>query len=259
MLVIITGASSGIGEALSLNYAKAGHTLCLLSRTRSELERVASLCREAGSIADVYCVDVSDAPGMERVGLDILSKHGTPDLVIANAGIRIEDPVSYVASSAAQDVMQVNYFGVINTFAPFIASMIERRCGHLVAISSIGAIRATPNSGIYSASKAAVNLWTEALRLKLAPHNIVVTTAASGFVRTAMTNDLTFFMPGILEPSQAATIISDAVAHRRGRITFPWQSSFIWGVFGLLPGGLYDTIILLAKKYWPKRRDSMLN
>lgn len=256
MLVVVTGASSGIGEALSVKYAKAGHRVCLLSRTSSELTRVAQLCKAVSGTADVHCVDVTDAPAMQRVAEEIISAHGTPDVVIANAGIRIEDPENYIGSTAAQDVMQVNYFGVINTFAPFISAMKDRQQGHLVAISSIGAIRATPNSGIYSASKAAVNLWTEALRLKLSPHNITVTTAASGFVRTAMTSDLTFHMPGLLEPSQAADIISNAIESRKSRITFPWQSSLMWGVFGMLPGSLYDALILCAKKYWPKRKTS---
>jgi len=132
--------------------------------------------------------------------------------------------------------------------------MVQRRAGHLATISSISALRATPKSGMYSASKAAVNLWTEALRLRLAPHKIYVTTACSGFVRTAMTAELPFYMPGILSPDQAARIIAKAIQSRRRLIVFPWQSRLIWGAFRLMPGAMYDEIILCAKKLWPNRR-----
>ena len=108
----------------------------------------------------LYCADVGDAARMGEVSRDILETVGVPDVVIANAGIRIQDPVSYETSASAAQVVMTNYIGVINTFASFIDPMKQRRRGHLVAVSSIAALGATPNSGIYSASKAAVNLWT---------------------------------------------------------------------------------------------------
>ncbi|MDX1922051.1 MAG: SDR family NAD(P)-dependent oxidoreductase [Alphaproteobacteria bacterium] len=255
MVIVITGASSGIGEALCLHYAMRGNTICLLAQNLTALENVAERCRAQGATAFVYGADVKDAPAMQRASEAIIHEAGVPDIVIANAGIRIEDPASYVGSNAAYEIMMVNYIGVINTFATFIEPMKKNGKGHLCAISSIAAYRATPNSGIYSASKAAVNLWTEALRLKLVPHHIHVTTAASGFVRTAMTADLSFHMPGILSAAQAAAIISKAIADKKSRIMFPWQSRFIWSMFCAMPGWLYDGVILCAKKYWPSRND----
>jgi short-subunit dehydrogenase len=255
-IIVITGASSGIGEALCMHYAKTGQTLCLLARNVSAMENVARACRSQGAQAFVFGVDVCDASKMKSIGEDILARIGLPDLVIANAGIRIEDPAIYTDSTAAYDIMMTNYIGVINTFATFIEPMKKNRKGHLVAITSIAALRATPNSGIYSASKSAVTLWMEALRLKLSPYGIKVLSAASGFVRTAMTADLPFHMPGILSAAQAANIIANAVSHNKSRIMFPWQSSLIWSVFGLMPGWLYDMVILCAKKYWPARTDN---
>ena len=252
--IVITGASSGIGAALAVHYAAPGVLLCLIARTEAAMREVAQQCIARGSAVNVYVADVTDAARMREVSTQILAEVGLPDLVIANAGIRIEDPADYTYSTAAAEIMAVNYHGVIHSFASFIAPMKQRGSGHLVAVSSIAALRATPNSGIYSASKGAVNLWTEGLRLQLAPHNVAVTTACSGFVRTAMTADIPFHMPGILSPEQAAAIIAQAVAKRRSRIVFPWQSRLIWGIFAAMPGGMYDQVILLAKKLWPKRK-----
>ncbi len=255
MIIVVTGASSGIGEALCMHYAVGGNTICLLAQNVPALEKVEQACRAQGAKTFIYAADVKDAAAMQRASEAMLKDAGVPDVVIANAGIRIEDPASYVGSAAAHEIMMVNYIGVVNTFASFIEPMMQQNKGHLCAISSIAAYRATPNSGIYSASKAAVNLWTEALRLKLAPHNVHVTTAASGFVRTAMTADLPFHMPGILSAAQAANIIAKAITGKKSRIMFPWQSRFIWSAFCAMPGWFYDSVILCAKKYWPSRKD----
>ena len=256
MKIVITGASSGIGAALANYYAKSGVTLALLARNSEALDCVATACRLSGATAIVYPVDVIDGHAMRATAQNIVDHIGLPDIVIANAGIRIEDPADELSSVKALDIMMVNYIGVILSFEPFIQAMKLRKSGKLVAISSIAALRATPNSGIYSASKGAVNLWTEALRLRLAPFNITVTTACSGFVRTAMTADLNFYMPGILTAAQAAEIIADATASGKSRIMFPWQSRVIWSIFYYLPGGIYDRMILLAKKWWPNRKPS---
>lgn len=145
MLIFITGTSSGIGAALSLHYAKPGNTLCLLSRNVAAMEQTATACRARGAQTIVYEGDVRDAKRMQEVGDAILKTAGTPDIVIANAGIRIEDPPSYVGCTAPLDIIMTNYIGVVNTFAPFIEPMTHKRAGHLVAITSIAAHRATPN------------------------------------------------------------------------------------------------------------------
>ena len=148
MIITITGASSGIGEALCMHYAKSGNTICLLAQNEQALQKVAQTCRDRGAKTFVYTANVKDAEVMHSVSEAILKEAGLPDIVIANAGIRIEDPVSYVGSVDAYEMMMVNYIGVINSFASFIEPMTKERKGHLVAISSIAAYRATPNSEI---------------------------------------------------------------------------------------------------------------
>lgn len=245
--IFITGASLGIGAALSKYYAAPGISLGLISRGKERLEEVAGQCRRKGAVAHTYVADVTAADDLRRCALDFQTRVEFVDLVIANAGIRVEEDTDYQDISASARVMEVNYVGVINTFSPFIPAMKKRRSGHLAVISSIAAFRGTPNSGAYSASKAAINVWTESLRLRLNPYGICVSTLCAGFVRTAMTSSLDFWMPGILNTEEAAAIIASAIRHRKRLVTFPWQSMMIWTFFRMLPGPLYDRLILWAK------------
>jgi len=253
LVICITGASSGIGAALSEYYARPGVVLALLARDLTELKSISERCLAKGAVVYEYLADVTDHDAMRKSAADLLDRVEYVDLVIANAGIRGEEDADCQDTSIAEEIMRVNYFGVINTFSPFIRPMKARGRGQLAVISSIAAFRGTPNSGAYSASKAAVNVWTESLRLRLAPFGIGLTTICMGFVNTAMTADLPFWMPGILTPAQAAALIAKSVEKKRRVVTLPWQSRFIWTIFRILPGAMYDKLILLAKAHGPKR------
>jgi len=243
----ITGASLGIGKALSDYYAEPGITLGLLSRGSDQLQEVADHCRRKGATVYTYVADVTDAQELRRCAMDFQSRVECVDLVIANAGIRIEEDMENQDCTIPARIMDVNYLGAINTFSPFIPVMKKRQSGHLVIISSIAAFRGTPNSGAYSASKAAINVWGESLRLRLKPYGICVSTLCIGFVKTAMTSSLEFWMPGILIAEKAAEMIAQAISRRKRMITVPWQSRMIWTFFRLLPGSIYDWLILWAK------------
>ncbi len=250
----ITGASSGIGKALAELYARPGTTLGLVARNTENLGETANLCEKSGAVVFAYTADVRCFDEMQRISNDYLRRVGHIDLVIANAGIRGEEDQDYSDPGLACEVMNTNFNGVINTFAPFIPIMRRMRAGHLVAISSIAAFRGTQNSGLYSASKAAVNVWTESLRLRLMPFNIHVSTMCVGFVDTPMTRDITFEMPGILSAQDAAHLIDYGIRKKKRMFTFPWQSRIIWGVFRILPGSMYDWLISYAKKIHPSRK-----
>ena len=244
----ITGASSGIGRALAEFYAKPGFKLGLVARRADKLDEVASYCRNLGADVYLYVADVRDAEAMRMAANHFLSCIGSVDIIIANAGIRAEEGPDYLDKDLPLDVMNTNFIGVINTFAPFIPSMRERKSGHLAVISSIAAFRGTQNSGLYSASKAAVNIWTESLRLRLKPFSISVSTLCAGFVDTEMTRDITFAMPGLLSAKDAAKAIDYGIRHRKRIYIFPWQSRLIWTFFRMLPGPIYDNIIIWAKR-----------
>lgn len=245
--IFITGASSGIGLALSHFFAKPNVTLGLLARRGDLLEVTANTCRAKGATVFIYEANVDDANEMRHCINDFLTKTKRIDIVIANAGIRLEESDDFQDSTVAEQIMATNYLGVIHTFMPFVAHMKQHQTGQLVAISSIAALRGTPNSGAYSASKAAVNLWTESLRLRLMSHRIAVTTISVGFVATPMTSDLPFWMPGLIQPEKAAQLIGHAIAKRKRSITLPWQSKLIWSFLFILPNRLYDKIIMLVK------------
>lgn len=246
--IFITGASSGIGEALSILCAEEGITLGLLSVNASgNLEEVANECRVKGARVLTYIADVSNNSVMEECATDFQKKVGDIDLVIANAGVAFVEDSDFSETEIPMHNMKVNYFGVINTFLPFIAHMKENKSGHLVIISSISSLRSTHNSGAYSASKAAINLWSEGLRLRLRPYGIPVTTLCVGFVDTAMTRNNAFWMPGLISAPKAAQLIFKAITRRKRLVTLPWQSGGLWTVFHLMPGVMYDWIIDWAK------------
>ncbi len=250
----ITGASAGIGKALSEYYAAPGVILGLVSRGADQLEDVALRCHNRGAIVYPYIVDVSDPEKIRACALEFLEKVKHVDLVIANAGIRLEEDMEFREWQIPVQTMSTNFFGVINTFAPFITSMKERRAGYLAVISSIAAFRGTPNSGAYSATKAAINIWTESLRLRLKPYGIYVCTLCPGFVDTEMTGKLTFWMPGLLSTEETAKIIARGIRRKKRVMIFPWQAKLLWTFFRILPGPLYDALILWAKAHHPNRK-----
>jgi len=252
--IFITGASSGIGEALSVLYAKEGIILGLLSTdTSNTLEDVADRCRAKGAKVLTYLTDVSENLAMEECVSDFQTKVGNIDLVIANAGVAFVEDSDFSETDIPMRNMKVNYFGVINTILPFIAHMKKSKSGHLVIISSISSLRSTHNSGAYSASKAAINLWSEGLRLRLRPYGIPVTTLCVGFVDTAMTKNNPFWMPGLISAPKAAQLIANAISKQKRMVALPWQSGGLWTIFHLMPGEFYDWLIDWVKNRTQKK------
>lgn len=252
-VICITGAATGIGAALAEYYAQPGTILALFARKEGDLKYTTEKCKAKGADIIEYFADVTNIDAMRVSAADLLSRVEHVDIVIANAGVRGEEDIDCQDVKIPEEIMRVNYFGVINTFSPFIRAMKEKRRGQLVAISSIASFRGTPNSGAYSASKAALNVWTESLRLRLIPYKVSLTTICLGFVNTAMTEGLPFWMPGILTPEMAAVLIGKSIEKNARLVTIPWQSRFIWTCFRILPGTLYDGIIIWAKEHGPKR------
>jgi short-subunit dehydrogenase len=246
--VFITGASSGIGAALAVFYASKGVTLGLVSRDKKLLQNIAKICMNKGSVVWCFPLDVVDADALKNAADSFYKKAGGIDLVVANAGIRSEEDYDYTDVSSVKEVMNVNYLGAVNTIYPFVKYFKKAKSGQIAIISSIASYRATPNSGSYSASKGAVNLWSEGLRLRLKDFGISVTTICMSFVKTSMTSDLKFLMPGILTTEKAAILIAKSIKRKDRTITIPWQSKIIWSILRVLPDRVYDYGILIAKK-----------
>lgn len=242
--IFISGGARGIGAEMCQQMAGEGVVIGIIDVL--PMEETKHRCSERGATVHTWIADVRHPEEVQAAARAFLEQTGTIDLVIANAGICPKDLDDY-SGAVAREAMDVNYFGAINTFSPFIRTMQQQRVGQLVAISSISSLRSTHNSGSYSASKAALDLWCEGLRLRLAHLAITVTVVNPGFIRTDMTKGNPFLMPGIISKERGARIIMRAIRRRRRSQLLPFRQVLMWGFFRLLPGPIYDWLMLRLK------------
>lgn len=245
--VLITGASSGIGEALARDYAESGRFLALSGRDEERLRAVAEACRGFGAEVAAQTVDVADRDATAEWIRGIDADHPL-DLVIANAGISAGTGGRGESENQARDIFAVNLAGVLNTVWPALGPMRERRQGQIAIISSIAAFRGLPGAPAYSASKAAVKTYGEALRGWLAPEGIRVSVVCPGFVRTRMTDNNPYSMPFIMDAAKAARIIRRGLERDKARIAFPWPMYFLVWLLGALPPGWTGPLVTRAPK-----------
>ena len=249
--IFITGASSGIGEALASLYAEPGRTLGLLARREAALQAVAARCRARGAEVEVYPVDVADAHAVHAAASAFLSRVGEVDLVIANAGISLRDDETGGDGRVPREVMAINFLGAVQTLAPFIPTMEARGAGSLVAVSSVAGFRGLPNAGAYSASKAALNAWMESLRLRL-DGRVHVMTVCPGFVTTPMTAANPFPMPWLLSADEAARRIARGVRRKTVVIVFPRRMRWLMRLVSAAPPWLYDRAVRWVRSRRPE-------
>ena len=246
-IVFITGANSGIGEALARRYAAAGATLGLFARRESALAALAASLPE-GRCA-TYSGDVRDRAALLRAAADFGARFGVPDIVIANAGIsrgtvtgEREDLDDFAA------VFDTNVLGLVHTFHAFLAPMRARGTGALVGIASVAGFRGLPGSGAYSASKAAAITYLESLRVELRGSGIAVVTVCPGYIATPMTERNPYPMPFLMRPQKAARLIARAIERRRRFYVLPWQMALAGRVLRCMPRPLYDAVFARAPR-----------
>ena len=241
-VVLITGASSGIGRALALELGKRGARLGLTARRAEELSRVAEEVSRAGGQALALPADVRRAGDINGVAERMREKWGRVDVLVANAGMSTTTAGTHLDATEAGDVIAVNVIGVVNSVAAVLPDMVKRGDGHLVAISSLASFRGMPKSGPYSASKAAVNTFFESMRVDLRRSGVAVTVIHPGFIRTPMTANRKKKLPFLLEADDAACRIVKAVERRARTYAFPWQLASLVRVIRHMPGALYDRL-----------------
>ena len=237
--ILITGASSGIGEALARCYAAPGVRLALNGRDEARLLTVAAACRQAGAEVSTAVLDVTER---ERLAgwVEELDRSTPLDLAIANAGISAGSGAGGEDEAQAREIFAVNFQGVVNTVQAALRGMRERSRGQIAIMSSLAAFRGFPGAPAYCASKAAVRIWGEALRGELAADGIRVSVICPGFVKSRMTAVNPFPMPFLMESEAAARTIRRGLALDRGRIAFPLPLvAAIW-LLAALPPGLTD-------------------
>jgi len=237
--ILITGGSSGIGEALALAYAGPGVALALTGRHRKRLEAVAGRCRAAGAEVAVGLVDVR---AREEFAVWMAEQDGRRplDLVVANAGISAGTGAFGESDRQARHIFEVNVDGVVNTVLAAAGLMRPRRRGQVAIMSSLAGFRGFPGAPAYCASKAAVRVWGEALRGTLGHEGLEVSVICPGYVKSPMTAHNTFPMPFLMEADRAAEIIRRGLAANRARIVFPRRLAAAVWLLALLPPGWTD-------------------
>lgn len=240
--IVITGASSGIGQALAELYARPGMLLALTGRDASRLQAVAETCRQRGATVVAETVPVTDQAAM-RGFLEKIAAQSRLDLVIANAGVSggFKDWVDFDAYVRA--ITSVNIDGVLNTVNPAIPIMVKQGGGQIAIVSSIAGLLAMPGAVPYSATKHFARAYAEELRGRLAPEGVRVSAICPGFVTTRMTARNKFPMPFLMDEHRAARIIRDGLARDQGRIAFPWPMLAMARLLGLLPYPLLDWLL----------------
>ena len=242
-LALITGASSGIGQALALRYHQAGWRLALVARRAEALHDWAATHGMAPAQVAIHAADVRDLGQIAAIGRAVIAAQGVPDVVIANAGISIGMDT---ADAADLDVMratfETNNLGMAATFQPFVAAMCQRRSGTLVGIASVAGIRGLPGHGAYCASKAAVISYCESLRGECRPFGVKVVTIAPGYIDTPLTQGNRYSMPFKLSADAFAERAFNSIHAGHSFRVIPWQMGLVANVMRVLPDALFDRL-----------------
>jgi short-subunit dehydrogenase len=234
-VAVITGASSGIGWALAHALAREGCKLGLIARRQDLLQQLAGEIRNAGATAEPAAADVSNREQLLNAVAELRGRLGTIDLMIANAGIGTPTRLEPMNTADIEKMFHVNLFGVIYSIEAVIGEMLQRRQGHLVAVSSMAAYKGLPAESAYCSSKAAVNCYMEGLRIQLRGSGVYATTICPGFVKTPMTDVNNFKMPFLMTADEAARRMVRAIKRRQKVYNFPWQMSLLMEATRYLP------------------------
>ncbi len=241
--IVITGASSGIGEALALDYAQTGVRLALGGRDEQRLQAVASACRARGAEVEARTIDVADRQAM-AAWLSAQDAAKPVDLVLANAGISIEKGKGQgIDEDRTRRTFAVNVEGTFNTVFPLLDAMRARRSGQIGLVASLAGFIGLPRAAAYNASKSAIRVWGESIRHPLHRDNIGVSVICPGFVESRITEGNDFPMPFLMTAARASAIIRRGLAQDRARIAFPiGTKAAVW--FGAaLPGNTTDWLL----------------
>lgn len=243
-LVFITGASSGIGQALAARFLAAGYRLALVARRQQEL---ALWAQEQGCDAvrcGVYAADVRDLASIHRAAQACIAAQGLPDVVIANAGISIGiDGAEHDDLEVLRATLETNVLGLAATLQPFVRGMCERQHGTLVGVASVAGVRGLPGHGAYCASKAAVISYCESLRGECRPFGVKVVTLSPGYVDTPLTRENRYPMPFLMTTASFAQRAFRVIEKGRSHPVIPWQMGLLAQLLRRLPNAIWDRAV----------------
>ena len=242
-LVFITGASSGIGQALALRFYSEGFNLALLARRSDAIQDWVRKQSIDPARVRIYNADVANVASVVAAAQQCLLNQGLPDVVIANAGISIGmDTAVRSDLDVMAQIFATNNIGLAATFHPFIDAFCARGSGTLVGIGSVAGIRGIPGHGAYSASKAAVIAYCESLRGELRSKGVTVVTICPGYIDTPLTRQNRYSMPFLMTADSFAAKAYKAIAAGSSYRVIPWQMGGVAALLRLLPNWLFDKV-----------------
>ncbi len=241
-VVMITGASSGIGKGLALEIASRGAHLALLARRESLLNEIVDEVRARNVEAIAATADVRDAQALRAAADRFRNELGPIDILIANAGIGTADHALHLSPDHAAEVIGINVLGAVNSVAAVAPEMVARGQGRLVAISSLAAYRGLAKSAAYCASKAALTAYFESVRIDLRKTGVGVTIIYPGFIKTDLTAGRVSKMPYLMELDYAVKKMVTAIEKEKKTFAFPWKLATFVRSGLLMPAGMYDWI-----------------
>lgn len=241
MRIIITGASSGLGEVLALHYATKENQLVLLARRENRLNDVAARCAVLGAKVEIIVADVNDFVQMQNIGMQLANTH--IDRIILNAGVSVGHSGGVTPFEDFHRLFQTNFLSVHALLEPIIPKLMEQKSGEIVFISSLASLLSMPTSVAYSASKRALNAYAEGLRYQLKSYGIDVMTILPGFIDSEMTQKNRFKMPFLLSTQEGVKRITDAIAAKKRFYPFPLRFYLMIRFVLLLPQSLRDKIV----------------
>ncbi len=242
-VVFLTGASSGIGEALSLEIAKRGAILALLARREELLRELTEKCKQNSGTARYFAADVTDAKAVAEAAQSLRNEFGKIDILIANAGIGGNNTETRNFNpEAVAKVININLLGAVNAVSAVLPSMLTNKSGQLVAISSLAGFRGLPKSAAYSASKAGMTAFFESVRLDVQNNGVSVTIIQPGFIKTPLTAGRENKMPFLMELEDSVPHFLNAIEKQKKFAAFPWQLATFVRAGRVFPAWLYDRI-----------------
>jgi len=243
-LVFITGASSGIGQALAARFHAAGYRLALVARRADAVAQWAAANGVAPARCAIYAADVRDVAAIGAVGRQCIEQHGLPEVVIANAGISVGVDTGDAADlEVIRATYETNNLGMAATFQPFVRPMCARGEGTLVGIASVAGTRGLPGHAAYSSSKAAAIVYCESLRGEMRPFGVKVVTIAPGYIDTPLTRGNRYAMPFLMSAADFAARAFRVIEAGRSLRFIPWQMGWVARLLKILPNALYDRLL----------------
>ena len=250
-VVVLTGASSGIGYHLAKLLPKENSSLALIARRKNILDQLVNELKKPNTKIKAYQCDVGKLAEVQNTFNDIKRDFGKIDIAILNAAISLRTDIRNYSASLGKEIFETNTLGIVNCVEQLLPDFIERKNGMIVGVSSLAESRGFSKSGFYNASKSAVSLLLESLRIELKPYNIKVITIKPGFVKTSMTDKNEFYMPFLMDVDKAAKIILKGIKKEKKIIQFPLPVVIGAKIFKFMPNWLFDFLI---SKRLPSRK-----